>query len=142
MRMVVQQSCPLCFIPSGSKMFSFRNSRYGFPDTCSMIVDVEDGRAVRVRGNQDHPFTRGGLCVKVDDYEQRVHHPDRILYPMRRTGPKGEGQFERIHWDEALSTISERWHSIIEESGSQAILPYSYLGHQGLVNVQAPCRIN
>jgi anaerobic selenocysteine-containing dehydrogenase len=104
------------------------------PDTCAMLVKVEDGRAVSVRGDPDHPFTRGGLCVKVNNYERRVYSPDRVLHPLRRTGPKGSGQFERISWDTALATIKERWTDIIDQSGPSAILPYSYLGTQGILN--------
>lgn len=104
------------------------------PDTCAMIFEVEDGKLVGVKGNPDHPMTRGGLCVKLKDYEKRHYHPDRVLYPLRRTGPKGSKQFERISWDEALATIADRWKAIIAEYSSQAIIPYSYLGHQGLVH--------
>jgi len=99
-----------------------------------MLVTVEDGRAVGVRGDPDHPFTRGGLCVKVNNYEKRVYSADRLLYPMRRSGPKGSGQFERISWDEALATIRDRWSAIISQSGPAAILPYSYLGTEGILN--------
>ena len=104
------------------------------PDTCSMVFEVEDGKLTGVKGNPDHPMTRGGLCVKLKDYEKRHYHPDRLLYPMRRTGPKGSKQFERISWDEALDTIADKWKAIIAEHGPQAILPNSYLGHQGLVH--------
>ncbi|MCK5478722.1 MAG: molybdopterin oxidoreductase family protein [Methylococcales bacterium] len=104
------------------------------PDTCSMVFEVEDGKLVGVKGNPDHPMTRGGLCVKLKDYEKRHYHPDRVLYPLRRTGPKGSGQFKRISWDEALDEITYRWKAIIEEYGPQAILPNSYLGNQGLVH--------
>lgn len=104
------------------------------PDTCAMLFEVEDGKLTGVKGNPDHPMTRGGLCVKLKDYEKRHYHPDRLLYPMKRTGAKGSGQFVRISWDEALETIVERWQAIITEYGSQAIVPYSYLGNQGLVH--------
>lgn len=104
------------------------------PDTCSMVFEVEDNKLVGVRGNKDHPATRGGLCVKLKDYEKRHCHPDRVLYPLRRTGPKGSKQFQRISWDEALDEIVDRWKAIIAEYGPQAIIPYSYLGHQGLVH--------
>lgn len=104
------------------------------PDTCAMVFEVEDGRLVGVRGNPEHPMTRGGLCTKLRDYEQRHAHPDRLLYPLRRTGPKGSAEFKRISWDEALSEISTRWQAIIARDGPQAIAPYSYLGHQGLVH--------
>ena len=104
------------------------------PDTCAMIFEVENGKLIGVHGNKEHPMTRGGLCVKLDDYEKRHYHPDRILYPLRRTGPKGTKQFERISWDEALNEITDRWRAIIDEYGPQAIMPYSYSGHQGLVH--------
>ena len=104
------------------------------PDTCSMVFEVENGKLIAVKGNPDHPMTRGGLCVKLKDYEKRHHHPDRILYPLRRTGPKGSGSFERISWNQALDEITEKWKAIIDEYGPQAIIPYSYLGHQGLVH--------
>lgn len=105
------------------------------PDTCSMLFEVDKaGTLLRVRGNPDHPITRGGLCVKLKDYEQRHYHPDRLLYPLRRVGPKGSKQFERITWDEALDEITTRWKDIIAKYGPEAIIPYSYLGHQGLVH--------
>ncbi|MBT5149663.1 MAG: molybdopterin-dependent oxidoreductase, partial [Nitrosomonadales bacterium] len=104
------------------------------PDTCSMVYEVEDGKLKGVKGNAEHPMTRGGLCVKLKDYEKRHYHPDRLLYPMKRVGPKGEKKFERISWDEALTTIVDKWQKIIDEDGPQAIMPYSYLGNQGLVH--------
>lgn len=104
------------------------------PDTCSMVFEVEGGKLTGVRGNKEHPMTRGGLCVKLKDYEKRHYHPDRLLHPLRRTGPKGSKQFEQISWDEALDEITSRWKGIIAEHGSQSIIPYSYLGHQGLVH--------
>ena len=104
------------------------------PDTCSMVFTVKDKKLISVTGNPDHPMTQGGLCVKLKDYEQRHYHPDRLLYPMKRTGPKGTKQFERISWDEALDTITTKWKKIIAEDGPQAIMPNSYLGHQGLVH--------
>lgn len=104
------------------------------PDTCSMVYEVENGKLISVKGNAEHPMTRGGLCVKLKDYEQRHYHPDRLLHPMRRVGPKGSGQFEQISWDEALDEITTRWQAIIKEHGPQAIIPYSYLGNQGLVH--------
>ena len=104
------------------------------PDTCSMLVKVQDGKVTGVLGNPTHPFTQGRLCAKTNHYQERVYHPDRVLYPLRRTGPKGSGQFERIAWDEALALIGARWKDIIAQHGPSAILPYSYLGTQGLVN--------
>lgn len=104
------------------------------PDTCSMLVTVEEGRATGVRGNPNHPFTKGGLCVKVNNYTERVYHPERVLHPLKRTGKKGTGSFERISWNQALAEIKTRWTDIIDRHGPTAILPYSYLGNMGLLN--------
>ena len=104
------------------------------PDTCSMLITVEAGRATKVQGNPDHPYTQGTLCGKVNDYLDRVYSPERILYPMRRIGRKGSGQFERISWDVALDEITSRFRQVITEYGAQAILPCSYAGHEGLLN--------
>ncbi len=104
------------------------------PDTCAMLVTVEGGRATAVRGDPDHPFTRGGLCVKVNNYQDRVYSPDRVLHPLKRTGAKGSGQFARISWDEALAEIKAGWTRIIDARGPTAILPYSYLGTEGILN--------
>ncbi len=104
------------------------------PDTCGLVVtvDPDTGRAVRLRGDPDHPFTRGFLCQKVANYLDRVYHPGRLLYPMRRVGRKGEGKFERIPWAEAVRTIAGRFKEIAaSEHGPQAILPYSYAGTMG-----------
>ena len=84
------------------------------PDCCALETHVdEQGRAVSVRGRSDHPVTRGWLCAKVNRYLDRVYHPERVLYPMRRVGPKGSGSFERISWEDALAEITERWQAII-----------------------------
>ena len=104
------------------------------PDTCSILTTVEDGKAIAVRGNPDHPFTKGRLCVKVNNYQERVYSDKRLLYPMKRVGPKGTAQFQRVSWDEAMSTIATRFKEIIASDGPEAILPYSYLGTQGVIN--------
>lgn len=104
------------------------------PDTCGFLYHVEDGKLVEVTGDPDHPMTRGGLCVKLKNYAEHHYNPDRLLFPMRRAGPKGSGQFERISWDEALATIKARWTDIIATHGAQAIMPHAYLGHQGTLN--------
>ena len=104
------------------------------PDTCAMLTTVRDGRVVSVRGNPDHPFTRGGLCVKVKNYEERVYSPERVLRPLRRAGPKGSGDFAPISWDVALAEIRDRFQAIIAGHGPQAIMPCSYMGHEGLLN--------
>ena len=101
------------------------------PDACAMLVTVRDGRAVDVAPNPAHPVTGRHLCVKVDRYLERVYSPDRLLYPLRRVGQKGEGRFARLSWDEALDEIAARWRSISAADGAAAILPYSYLGSMG-----------
>lgn len=107
------------------------------PDTCAVLSHVQDGRLIRVEGNPEHPFTRGNLCRKVAHYEERVYSEDRLLYPMRRVGPKGAGLFERISWDDALDEVVTRWKAIIEEFGPEAVLPYSYAGTMGVVSMSA-----
>jgi anaerobic selenocysteine-containing dehydrogenase len=104
------------------------------PDTCAFIYDVKNGKLVDVTGDPDHPMTRGGLCVKLNGFAEHHYNPNRLLYPMRRTGPKGSGQYERISWDAALAEIKSRWTDIIATYGSQAIMPHVYLGHQGTLN--------
>ena len=98
-----------------------------------MLVHVDDsGRAVRVTGDPSNPFTHGGLCVKVAHYEKRTYHPDRVLYPLKRAGRKGEGRFDRISWDEALNEIAEKLETIAKEN-PESILPYSYAGTMGFL---------
>ena len=96
-------------------------------------MTVEGGQATELRGIRDHPFTRGGLCAKVNHFLERVYSPERLLHPLRRTGPKGSSEFARASWDEALDAIAERLRAIVTESGGEAVLPYSYLGTQGVV---------
>ena len=99
-----------------------------------MLVTVENGRAIEIRGAPDHPTTAGTLCTKVARYLDRTYSRDRVLHPMRRVGAKGEGRFERISWDEALQEIATRFRAIAESrDGPQAILPYSYAGTMGLL---------
>ena len=103
------------------------------PDACSLLVTVENGRGTRLRGNPDHPVTRGFLCGKVARYLEREYPPAACSIPQRRIGAKGEGRFERISWDEALDTIAARLQPIAAEFGPEAILPYSYAGTMGLL---------
>ncbi|MFJ4652062.1 molybdopterin-dependent oxidoreductase [Nocardia sp. NPDC088792] len=103
------------------------------PDACSWVVTVEDGKAVGLRGNKEHPVTRGALCVKVNRYLEQLHSTERIRYPMRRVGPKGSGQFERISWDEALGEIATRLTGIIDEYGGEAIWPFHGTGSLGYI---------
>ena len=100
-----------------------------------MLVTVEDGIAVSVRGDPDHPTTHGALCTKVSRYPERTYHPERVLHPMRRVGPKGSGRFERVTWAEALGDIAGRLRAIAGPDGAnaEAIVPYSYAGTMGMV---------
>src|SRR3954467_15186257 len=124
------------------------------PDACGVLITLDDGKAVKIQGDPAHPVTRGFLCAKVAKYLDRVYSPDRVLYPMRRIGPKGpvadtgpttpdnsgragtpvppqSSPFERISWDEALDEIASRLKSVAAEFGSESILPYSYGGTLG-----------
>lgn len=102
------------------------------PDTCSMLTTVQNGIAIKVQGNPAHPHTDGALCTKVSRYTERTYHPERILQPLKRSGPKGSGQFEPVSWDAALTDIAARLQAIAARD-PQAILPYSYAGTMGLV---------
>ncbi|MGI9621662.1 MAG: molybdopterin-containing oxidoreductase family protein [Acidimicrobiales bacterium] len=103
------------------------------PDTCVWNVTVTDGRAVKLRGNKEHPTTRGQLCPKVNRFLERVYHPDRILTPLRRTGDKSTNQFEPITWDAALADIASRFRGTIADVGGEGILQYSFDGTQGVI---------
>jgi anaerobic selenocysteine-containing dehydrogenase len=105
------------------------------PDTCALITEVKDGVAVRVQGNPAHAHTHGTLCAKVSKYTERTYHPERVLHPLKRVGPKGSGQFEQVSWDTALNDIAARLQTIAARD-PQAILPYSYAGTMGLVQAE------
>lgn len=113
------------------------------PDSCGWTVTVEDQPtesgtrpvAVRLRGNPDHPFSQGELCPKVNRFLDRVNSPDRLLHPMRRVGPKGSGEFERVSWDDALAEIGARLGDVIDTHGPEALLPYSDAGNQSLLSM-------
>src|SRR5260370_38993081 len=106
------------------------------PDTCSLLInvendvenDVENGQGSRLRGDPEHPVTRGFLCGKVARYLEREYSPDRLLYPLRRRGAKGGRRFARITGDEALDEIATRFTASAAASGPEAILPYNYSG--------------
>ncbi len=116
MKQIVQSACP-----------------HDCPDACGVLITVENGRATRIQGDPAHPVTRGFLCAKVAKYLDRVYSPERVLYPLRRTVPKGAGtgtfaDFARISWDQALDEVTVRFREIVREYGAEAILPYSYGG--------------
>ena len=103
------------------------------PDTCALKVEVEDGKIVKVAGDPLHPLTKGVICEKVRAYPERIYG-NRILYPMRRTGKKGGGEFKRISWNDAIDEITKRWRELISKYGSESIMPYSYGGTEGVIN--------
>lgn len=105
------------------------------PDTCGLLLHKENGKIVKVTGNPDHPITQGAICNKVRNMAERVYHPERVLYPLKRVGRKGEGKFERITWDEAIQEIADRYKGLIREYGSESILPYSFYANMGILSV-------
>lgn len=110
---------------------------YDCPDACGLIVEVENGTAVKVSGDPAHPYTRGVSCPKMVNYERTVHSPQRLTTPLLRVGPKGAGKFEPISWGEAIERIAAKWKEIISADGAEAILPCSYAGTMGLVQRNA-----
>ncbi|MBP2652453.1 MAG: formate dehydrogenase [Firmicutes bacterium] len=110
---------------------------YDCPDTCGLLIYVENGRVVKIQGDPEHPFTRGKLCAKMGHYEKTVYSPYRLKTPLLRSGPKGSGKFTPISWEDALDRIKLSWHEIIAKYTAEAILPYSYAGTLGLVQRNA-----
>jgi len=104
------------------------------PDSCSLLSRVEDGKLVKVEGNPEHPVTQGVICRKFAASPTRIYGSDRLQYPMKRIGLKGEGKFEQISWDEAIETITQHWQTIIDEDSPASILPFFGSGTEGLVN--------
>jgi anaerobic selenocysteine-containing dehydrogenase len=105
------------------------------PDTCGVITEVQEGQAVKFYADPEHPIADGWLCAKVRPYLDHVYHPHRLLHPLRRKGQKGSGQWQQVTWQEAIDEIARRWKGIIEKYGAEAILPYSYSGTLGLVQM-------
>ncbi len=107
------------------------------PDSCGWEVSVENGVAVKLRGNSEHPFSQGELCPKVNRFLERVYSPERILYPLARNGTKGSGEFRQISWDEALGLVAEGIHSVIDNFGGEAVMPWGSAGTQGLIQMNS-----
>ncbi len=108
------------------------------PDACALHISVDGDRVVHLNGDPDHPITRGFACVKTAKYPERQEQSDRLLFPMRRTGAKGSGAFERISWDTAIDEIAERTRALIDSHGPQSILPYCYGGTMGIIQGDSP----
>ncbi len=107
------------------------------PDTCGLLAKVEKGRITKIKADPDHPFTQGFICRKANFFPDHVHNKNRILSPLKRTGPKGAGRFEPVSWDEALDTIVDKIQTVVKTHGPEAILPYFYAGHMGIIHRNA-----
>lgn len=108
------------------------------PDTCALRITVKEGKMLKLSGDPAHAMTQGFACVKMAKYPQRQEHPERLLTPLQRVGPKGEGRFRACSWDEALDLISQRLRQNIDRYGEQSVLPYSYAGTMGLIERDHP----
>jgi anaerobic selenocysteine-containing dehydrogenase len=106
------------------------------PDQCGLLVHKQDGKIVKIQGDPNHPVTKGNICNKVRNLTERIYDPKRLKYPMKRTGAKGEGKFERISWDEAIETITDKWKELIQTEGPETILPYSFYGNMGRLSAE------
>ncbi|MFP5110374.1 molybdopterin-containing oxidoreductase family protein [Neobacillus sp. C211] len=106
------------------------------PDQCGLLLHKEDGKVIKVEGDPAHPVTKGHICNKVRNMTERIYDENRLKFPLKRTGPKGEGEFEQISWEEAIQTITSRWKELIESDGPESILPYSFYGNMGRLNAE------
>lgn len=107
------------------------------PDQCGLLLHKQDGRVVKVEGDPEHPVTKGNICNKVRNMTERLYDPKRLQQPLKRTGPKGSGQFEPISWEEAIEIITSKWKTLISEHGAESILPYSFYGNMGRLNAES-----
>ncbi|MFD0697756.1 molybdopterin oxidoreductase family protein [Paenibacillus sp. GCM10027628] len=106
------------------------------PDQCGLLLHKKDGKIVKIEGDPSHPVTQGAICNKVRNMTARIYDPNRLQYPLKRTGPKGENRFERISWEEAVDTITSKWKKLIAEEGSESIMPYSFYGNMGRIGTE------
>lgn len=106
------------------------------PDQCGLLIHKEAGKIVKIEGDPAHPVTQGAICNKVRHMAERIYDPNRLRYPLKRTGKKGERRFERISWEEAIDTITTRWKRLIAAEGAEAILPYSFYGNMGMLGTE------
>lgn len=137
MRNTISISPSVSFVQADSQTVQVRGAcPHDCPDTCSLLTTVENGVAIKVHGNPEHPQTGGVLCNKVSRYTERTYHPERLLQPQKRVGPKGSGQFEPVSWDAALTDIAGRLKAIAARN-PEAIVPYSYAGTMGQVQSES-----
>ncbi|MGE7762843.1 molybdopterin oxidoreductase family protein [Peribacillus sp. NPDC097895] len=106
------------------------------PDQCGLLLHKKDGKIIKVQGDPDHPVTKGNICNKVRNMTARLYDPNRLTQPLKRIGPKGEGKFAPISWEEAIDTITSKWKDLIEKHGPESILPYSFYGNMGNLSAE------
>ncbi|MGG4265974.1 molybdopterin oxidoreductase family protein [Peribacillus simplex] len=106
------------------------------PDQCGLLLHKKDGKIIKVLGDPDHPVTKGNICNKVRNMTARLYDPNRLKQPLKRIGPKGEGNFTPISWEEAIDTITSKWKDLIEKHGPESILPYSFYGNMGNLSAE------
>lgn len=106
------------------------------PDQCGLLIHKEDGKITKVQGDPNHPVTQGAICNKVRNMPSRIYDPNRLQYPLKRVGAKGEGKFERISWEQAITEITSHWKQLIESVGPEAIMPYSFYGNMGRIGTE------
>ncbi|MDR4928089.1 molybdopterin oxidoreductase family protein [Peribacillus simplex] len=106
------------------------------PDQCGLLLHKKDGKIIKVQGDPDHPVTKGNICNKVRNMTARLYDPNRLKQPLKRSGPKGEGNFAPISWEEAIDTITSKWKDLIELHGPESILPYSFYGNMGNLSAE------
>ena len=106
------------------------------PDQCGLLLHKKDGRILKIDGDPNHPVTKGHICNKVRNMTERIYDAKRLKYPLKRTGKKGEGKFERISWQEALDEIASRWKELLKTHGPESILPYSFYGNMGRLSAE------
>ncbi|WP_342615012.1 molybdopterin oxidoreductase family protein [Peribacillus frigoritolerans] len=106
------------------------------PDQCGLLLHKKNGKIIKVQGDPDHPVTKGNICNKVRNMTARLYDPNRLKQPLKRIGPKGEGKFAPISWEEAIDTITSKWKDLIEMHGPESILPYSFYGNMGNLSAE------
>lgn len=106
------------------------------PDQCGLLLHKKEGKIVKIEGDPNHPVTKGNICNKVRNMTERIYDPKRLTHPLKRVGKKGSGEFARISWEEAITTITERWRALIDSDGPESILPYSFYGNMGRISVE------
>ncbi|WP_350301133.1 molybdopterin oxidoreductase family protein [Peribacillus frigoritolerans] len=106
------------------------------PDQCGLLLHKKDGKIIKVQGDPDHPVTKGNICNKVRNMTARLYDPNRLKQPLKRIGPKGEGKFAPISWEEAIDIITSKWKDLIEMHGPESILPYSFYGNMGNLSAE------